>query len=160
MKNVFILLFFTLILLSCKKETVENISDNNDNFNKQAEILVYTTQGDTLTFDAEIADTPEKSEKGLMYRKHMNENQGMFFIFEEERPLSFWMKNTYIPLDIIFIDSNYQIVSISENCMPLSEQMIPSLKPAQYVLEINAGLSRKFGIKSNQKIIFKDIRQE
>ncbi|HOD53133.1 MAG TPA: DUF192 domain-containing protein [Candidatus Cloacimonadota bacterium] len=154
-----LLLLLTLFYLSACKPTPDNQSTNQtDTFIKQGEVIIINDMGDSIYFETEIADSPEKTEKGLMYRKEMKDNQGMFFIFDYDKPLSFWMKNTYIPLDIIFIDSNLQIVSISENCMPLSEDMIPSLKPAKYVLEVNAGLTRKLSIKIQNKVIFRDLR--
>jgi uncharacterized membrane protein (UPF0127 family) len=105
--------------------------------------------------DIEIADNDIDRSKGLMFRKSMKENEGMLFIFEEKKPQSFWMKNTYIPLDIIFADDNGKIVSIRKNTKPLSFESILSAYPALYVVEVNAGFTGRFGIAEGDNIIFK-----
>jgi uncharacterized membrane protein (UPF0127 family) len=94
-------------------------------------------------FDVEIADTPSKWMKGLMYRKTMSQNHGILFIFQDEQPRSVWMKNTKIPLDLIFIDSNCVIVYIEMNTQPCQKEpcKIYNSPPAKYVIEINANQS-------------------
>ncbi len=105
-------------------------------------------------FYVEIAKTPEQREKGLMHRKNLKENEGMFFIFEEEDKYWFWMKNTFIPLDIIWISAGRKVVDVSKNNQPQNLNPItPSVK-AKYVLEINAGLAEKFGIKPGDEVVF------
>ncbi len=101
-------------------------------------------------FSVEIADTPDKRALGLMYRKELAEDHGMWFVFEHEQPLSFWMKNTRIPLDMLYFDAQKRLVHIEENVPPCRRSQCPSYpsgQPARYVLEINAGLSRKLGLK-------------
>jgi len=105
--------------------------------------------------DIEIAGSDDERVLGLMFRKALQENQGMLFIFEEMRPQSFWMKNTYIPLDIVFADDNGKIVKIQRNTKPLSEESIPSFDPALYVVEINAGLASKWGITEGDIISYR-----
>ncbi len=97
-------------------------------------------------FSVEIADTEAQREKGLMFRKKLPEGQGMLFDFHQEEPVSFWMKNTYIPLDMIFIRGDGHILRIAENATPLSEQIIPSGGPVLAVLEVIGGTARKLGI--------------
>ena len=92
--------------------------------------------------------------QGLMYRQNLPENAGMLFIFTNEEPRSFWMKNTYISLDIIYINSKKEIVSIQKYTQPRSTYSIPSEKPAMYVLEVNAGFTDKYGIHPGDKIDF------
>ncbi len=105
-------------------------------------------------FRVEIADTPEKQRLGLMFRKHLASNRGMLFIFDKPDIQTFWMKNTYIPLDIIFIDANNRIINIVT--MPaLTRQTCRSLRPALYVLEISAGLADKLGIKPGDKVFIR-----
>jgi uncharacterized membrane protein (UPF0127 family) len=87
-----------------------------------------------------------------MFRENMNENQGMFFIFQQEEPQSFYMKNTIMPLDIIFVNSKKQIVKIHTHTTPLSEASLPSGKPSVYVVEVIAGYTDKFGIKEGSYI--------
>lgn len=107
----------------------------------------------------EIAKTTEQQQHGLMYREALPKNEGMLFIFENEQPLSFWMKNTYIDLAIAYIDKNKVIVDIQE--MKATNQMIvgeppsyPSAKPAMYALEMNAGWFKKNKIHTGQKFNF------
>lgn len=87
-----------------------------------------------------------------MYRENMQEDQGMLFIFPVEEYQSFYMKNTIMPLDIMFVNSKKQIVKIHKNTTPYSEKSLPSFNPAVYVVEVNAGFSDKFGIKEGSYI--------
>lgn len=102
----------------------------------------------------EVADDDAEREQGLMYRDTMAENNGMLFLMETEEPQTFWMKNTIISLDIIYVDSNKRIVSISRNCKPYSLDQISSAKPALYVVEVIAGYTAKYGIKTGDMISF------
>jgi uncharacterized membrane protein (UPF0127 family) len=98
------------------------------------------------SFDIEIADTPSELASGLMYRDSLALNQGMLFLMPRNEIQSFWMKNTYLPLDIVFIGIDSTVVSISENTVPFSEERIVSTSPAAYVLELNAGAAKRCGI--------------
>ena len=109
-------------------------------------------------FIVEIADTDEKRAQGLMFRKYLEENKGMFFVFEEEGIYPFWMKNTLIPLDIIWINSNKEIVFIKENALPCKVDPCESIDPktnALYVLEVNSNIVKETGIKIGDKVRFK-----
>ena len=97
-------------------------------------------------FFVQVADTPSKKNRGLMYVNHMPENQGMLFIYQEPRETSFWMKNTKIPLDLIFLNSTGQVVHIHHNAEPLNEAIIRGGENIQYVAEINGGLAEEIGI--------------
>ena len=106
-------------------------------------------------FLAEIADTPEKQSKGLMFRHKIKDNFGMLFIFPEEDNRSFWMKNTLIALDIIYLNSERQIVDMYLTVPPCCSDPCPSYTskfPARYVLEINGGLAKKLKLKIGDKI--------
>ena len=103
-------------------------------------------------FSVEIADTEAAREKGLMFRQKLPEGQGMLFDFHQEQPVSFWMKNTYIPLDMIFIRGDGRILSIKANATPLSEQIIPSGGPVLAVLEVIGGTARKLGIAPGDRV--------
>lgn len=110
-----------------------------------------------MKFFVEIAKTPEQHQKGLMFREHLNENAGMLFIYNTENYLTFWMKNTYIPLDIIWISKDYEIVDIAQNVPPCTTIKCPiymSKLPAKYVLEINANLTEKYNIKIGDTVDF------
>jgi len=100
-----------------------------------------------------IADDPYERSRGLMYRHSLPDTVGMFFIYERQEILNFWMKNTSISLDIIFLDRDYRVVSIAEHTHPYSEDMIPSSHPARFALEVNAGFADKHGIKPGDHLI-------
>jgi uncharacterized membrane protein (UPF0127 family) len=91
----------------------------------------------------EIANTVSSREIGLMYRSHMDENAGMIFVFQEPQHLTFWMKNTEIPLDMIFAAANGKIVGMVENAVPFSEQMLAVNGDSLYVLEVNGGFAKR-----------------
>lgn len=123
-------MLFILLLVGCSQ--------------KQSEVLI-----NEKAFNTEIADNNIERAKGLMFRKSLDESSGMLFIFPNSEKHSFWMKNTFIPLDIIWIDEDLEIVYIHKNAQPCREtcnSIIPD-KEAKYVLEINAGLVEKYGIK-------------
>ena len=107
-----------------------------------------------LAIAVEIADDDAEREQGLMYRDSMPEMDGMLFLFTDEEPLSFWMKNTIIPLDIIYVNAGHKIVSIARDAKPYSLETIPSVKPAMYVVEVNAGFTRRHGIKEGDMVAF------
>ncbi|MEW6456828.1 MAG: DUF192 domain-containing protein [Acidobacteriota bacterium] len=116
---------------------------------------IFLPNGNSII--AEIASTEEERTKGLMFRKKLNQNHGMIFIFEREGRYSFWMKNTLIPLDMIFINSKKIIVDIIENVPPCfiepCETYVPN-EDCQYVLEVNSGKAKKEGLKIGDKLLF------
>ena len=122
-------------------------------FTKEGE-LTFTDSLGTLKskIDLEIADTEYERELGLMNRNEMQENQGMLFIFYSDSMRSFWMRNTLISLDMIFVNSEKKIVTIHKHTKILSEQSYPSSKPAMYVVEVVAGFTDKNNIKVGDKI--------
>ena len=105
-------------------------------------------------FAVEIADTEAQRAKGLMFRKELPDGQGMLFDFQREQEVSFWMKNTYIPLDMIFIRGDGRILRIAENTTPLSTRIIPSGGPVRAVLEVIGGTARKFGIAPGDQVAY------
>ena len=110
------------------------------------------------SFSVEIADTSEKQALGLMFRDSMPADHGMLFIFPNEAPRSFWMKNTRIPLDIMYFDKQLKMVSISADTQPCRVSRCPSypsVGPAMYVLELNAGTAAELGVGPGGKLILK-----
>ncbi len=108
-------------------------------------------------FEVELAATNEEQAIGLMFRKSLDKNKGMLFVFSGEGEYTFWMKDTFIPLDIIWINENKEIVFISENAQPCKEDSCPSIAPdkkAKYVLEINGGISKEIGLKVGDRLEF------
>jgi uncharacterized membrane protein (UPF0127 family) len=114
--------------------------------------LTIATANGVHTFQVEIAVDEASREKGLMNRRYMPADRGMLFEFEREAPVAFWMKNTYIPLDIIFIGRDGAVKRIAANAEPLSEAIIPSGEPAIAVLELNGGVAARIGLKPGDKI--------
>lgn len=108
------------------------------------------------TFSVEIADTQEEQALGLMFRDSMPADEGMLFIFPNEAPRSFWMKNTRIPLDIMYFDAELKMVSISADTPPCRISRCPnypSTGPAMYVLELNAGKSSELGVGPGDRLV-------
>lgn len=136
-------------------------ADQEYMFKKQGE-LTFLTQQDQVKakIDIQIADNDFDRELGLMYRKSMEENQGMLFIFPQETIQTFWMRNTLIPLDMIFINSKKDIVTIRNATKTLSDQTYASSEPAKYVLEVNAGYCKRFNIKEGDKIAWSRTKNE
>ena len=114
-------------------------------------VVVHGERGPTPV-RVELALTSDQRARGLMWRDHLDEDAGMLFVFPEARDLAFWMKNTPLPLDIIFIDAEGRVVSIAENTTPYSEKSLPSAAPAQYVLEVNGGFAKKRGVAPGTRI--------
>lgn len=125
----------------------------------QPKVTIETAKG-PISFQVEIAATPEKREVGLMYRRDMAPDHGMLFIFPGERVNSFWMKNTPIPLDMIFISRERKIVGIVHETAPFSLDGRSVSAPSQYVLEINGGLSRRYGFKAGDTVKFDNVKPE
>ncbi len=117
-------------------------------------VIIYTAAGKQVSIAVELAATPEKRRLGLMYRQDLREDQGMLFLFPKEEPLAFWMKNTPLSLDIIFINRAQQIVSIIKEATPYSEKRLLSGQPAQFVLEVLAGFCQKQGIEVGDRLEF------
>jgi uncharacterized membrane protein (UPF0127 family) len=103
-------------------------------------------------FTVEIADNDADRAKGLMYRKDLPQGQGMLFDFHREQEVSFWMQNTYIPLDMLFIRADGRILRIAENTEPLSTRMVPSGGPVRAVLEVIGGTARKLGLAPGDRV--------
>ena len=121
--------------------------------NDKIDISIYNKN---ITFNVEVAKTVEERRVGLMYRKKLLNNEGMLFIFPREKIIQLWMKNTYIPLDVIFISENKVIVDIKKNMEKLSETIVKSKVKSRYALEFNAGLINKLDIKIGDKILFNE----
>ena len=119
------------------------------------ESLIVHAGGSAYRFDIELATTPDQRERGLMYRKSLGANAGMLFMYPDEEPVAFWMKNTLIPLDMLFIKADGQIVHVARNAAPLDETPIASGQPVRAVLEINGGAADALGIKEGDTVEYK-----
>ena len=117
----------------------------------ETRLVVQSENGDH-PFTVEVVDTPETRAQGLMYRQELADDAGMLFDFREERPVSFWMRNTYIPLDMLFIEADGTILNIHVNARPHDTTSIPSDGPVQFVLEIPGGRSDELGIAAGDMV--------
>jgi uncharacterized protein len=117
-----------------------------------ADSLTIETSTGAHAFQIEVADNDATREHGLMDRRYMAPDHGMLFEFEHNAPVSFWMKNTYIPLDMIFISPSGVVTHIATNAEPLSERVIPSGGPSIGVLELNGGMAASIGLKVGDKV--------
>ena len=121
--------------------------------NEKIDVSIYNKN---ITFNVEVAKTIEERRTGLMYRKKLLNNEGMLFIFPREKIIQLWMKNTYIPLDVIFISENKVIVDIKKNMEKLSETIVKSKVKSRYALEFNAGLINRLDIEIGDKVLFNE----
>lgn len=121
-------------------------------FADDTQLTVKSTGGEHH-FTVEIADTPAEQQKGLMFRQELAPDAGMLFDFHESRQVSFWMQNTLIPLDMLFIRSDGSIANIHVNAHPLDPTSIPSDGPVEFVLEIPGGRSVELGIKAGDTVV-------
>ena len=120
-------------------------------------VVISTREGRESVFQVEVADTPAKRELGLQYRRELAADRGMIFLFSAPSVQAFWMKNTPLPLDMIFIGSDRKIVGIVEQTVPFSLDSRSVGRPSQFVLEINGGLAKRHGIKAGDAVRFEGI---
>lgn len=148
----------TLVALtatSCKEEP-KKTKQAEVAFKKEGELQLYKKATDSalVKLDIEIADNEFETQTGLMYRESMKANRGMLFVFPNEEPRSFFMKNTRIALDIIYLDANKTVVSFQENAQPFNEGSLPSEGAAKYVLEVNAGLVSTWQLEAGDTMTY------
>lgn len=117
------------------------------------EPLIIEGQGVAHRFSVEIADEARERAQGLMYRRSMAEDAGMLFLFEQPSEVAFWMKDTYIPLDMIFIGEDGRILAVAENVQPLQVETVSPGVPVIAVLELNGGTAARLGIRRGDKIL-------
>jgi uncharacterized membrane protein (UPF0127 family) len=160
---IVIVVFASNIISTCGSTKVENKESAKKNgytemdyFTKEGELTFNSKDSKYISMiDIEIAEDDRERSQGLMFRKGMRENQGMLFIFAREEFQSFWMRNTEISLDIIFVNSNEEIVTIHKNTETFSDNSYPSTRPAIYVVEVVAGYTSKYGIEVGDKIVWR-----
>jgi len=148
-------LWVVLFLVACSANEKKPANAEEIHFRKDAEVLIIHHKDTLARFEAEIADDEFERETGLMYRKKMRDNQAMLFVFPDREVRYFYMKNTYLPLDVLFMDEDGKIVSITENAQPLDERPFSSQKPARYVLEIKGGTAAAKKIDTGMTVKWK-----
>lgn len=154
---IFILIIAGAVACSSDSETPKSSTQKpvGRTLDYTKEIHFLNNNGEKVsTITAAVVDTDEERNQGLMDVWNMPENNGMLFIFEYEAPLSFWMANTPLSLDIIFLNKNKEIVTIHSNTPPLSERQFESRGNAMYVIEVNAGYCLKYDIREGLKVEF------
>ena len=157
--SLLFLSIFCLSLINCKNQNKE-VKPVEVTFKKEGELKLYKSMSDSLIvkLDIEIADTDYDVQTGLMYRNSMQDDRGMLFVFPTMRERFFYMRNTKFPLDLIYLDKNKYIVSFQENSKPFDESSLPSEVPAQYVLEVNAGLAEKWLLEIGDRMEYTEIK--
>ena len=150
LKFTFILIMF--LFLSGQSFTVVDLDRD---LNKSS-LIVSTSKKTCYLLSIWVVHSAKEKARGLMYVRNMPEQSGMLFVYTESDQRSMWMKNTYIPLDIIFIKNSETISSIARDTEPLSLKNIRSIEPVNYVLEINAGMTKKMGIVPNDNVFWFD----
>jgi uncharacterized protein len=160
---LFISLMVTLLVFShisgCKEGTPNKIHATSLNqphevqFHKEGEMAFINKDGKSIvTIDVEIPQTLKEISAGLMFRHTLAEKQGMLFEHDKFKARFFWMKNTYIPLDMIFADKTKNIIRVRENAAPLSKELIPIPEGTQYTIEVNSGFCHKYGIVAGDRV--------
>ena len=152
--DIVLILLLNFLCSQCRNNTSNNqIKEQQISFIQEGTLTLYNHENQKIaTLNIEIADTPYELETGLMYRNSLEEQNGMLFIFDNDQMRNFYMKNTLIPLDLLFIDQNFEILHLYSNAEPYSTESISSQFPVKYVFEISGGLSSKLGIQKGMKI--------
>lgn len=143
----FVPIFLLLVLLPASA-----FAQSGQTFEK-SRLTVETARGQSFDFDVELALTPAQQAQGLMHREEMAADAGMLFVFPRARPASFWMKNTILPLDIIFIGPDGAILNIAKRTTPMSTESVPSDGEAKAVLELNAGVTDLLNIRPGDRVV-------
>ncbi len=155
--SLLITLSFSLFLIGCQ-DNKKVIKQTEITFTKEGELTIFKASDSTkVALNIEISDTDFDIQTGLMYRNSMENNQGMLFVFDNETERFFYMKNTKIPLDLIYINTNRNIVSFQKHAKPFDESSLPSNAPAQYVLEVNSGLVDTWNLSVGDSITFSNL---
>jgi len=143
--------FVTALLLACCTVLAAATTGTLARAAGQDTIEIVTRTG-VHAFSVELATNTAERALGLMFRKELPEGHGMLFDFQTDQQVQFWMHNTYIPLDMIFIAADGRIAHVAENAKPMSDDLIPSVRPVRAVLEVIAGTARKFGIAAGDRV--------
>jgi uncharacterized membrane protein (UPF0127 family) len=147
-KSRYILTVILLILSACGQQPVDGEKTQPTPY------VEFLLSPRSVVFQIEIAKTKKQRAQGLMFRRSLPKNVGMLFIYKHSGNRSFWMKNTFIPLDLIFFDEKFNVVGIVENATPHSEENISTSSPSKYILEINGGLAKFHGIELGSTALF------
>ena len=150
-KVVFYFWIFTLLVVAIVTP-LSAIAQQDITFN-QTKIVIETKSGNKHGFAVELAESNAQKSRGLMFRTQMAADAGMLFLYKQNRVVSMWMANTFLPLDILFVEANGRIASIAANTIPQSREPISSRKRVLAVLELNAGAVSRLGISVGDRVI-------
>lgn len=150
----YLLILISFLFISCNDtETPERTDTEERTLEYTSEVTYIDVNGNEVTtIDVAVADDDESRTQGLMDVTDLPEDAGMLFIFDENRERNFWMANTPLSLDILFVNEDYEIVRIHQNTTPYSQDSIPSEEPAKYVVEVNAGFTLRHDITEGATI--------
>jgi uncharacterized membrane protein (UPF0127 family) len=153
---LFVTLLSSIFFFGCAQEkSKEKTNNEGRTLTYERSVSFLDASGDTLTtIDVALADNDKKRSQGLMDVRNLPSDKGMLFIFDENQPRSFWMANTPLSLDIIFVNADFEIVRIHNNAKPYSEKSFASEKPAKYVIETNGGFCIAHDIQEGEKVSF------
>lgn len=144
-----------LLFLICFVCSACSFSSVSKESSESSKVIIHSSNG-PIEVIVEIADTSVLRSQGLMFRDYLDRHHGMLFVFDKEQEVSFWMKNTYIPLDMIFVDANSHIVHIEKNVPPCKTESCPlysSLQKVQFVIETNAGFCDAYSVEIGNTIL-------
>jgi uncharacterized protein len=153
--RIFLYILLAFYIIACGGEKDDDSIPGGRILDYTASVTFLSADGDTISaLRAAVADDASSRSSGLMDVYDMPPDSGMLFIFDNEEPRSFWMANTPLALDIIFVNSNMEIIRIHQNTRPYSDRNVESELPAQYVVEMNAGYTLRHDIIEGMKISF------
>lgn len=142
-----------LVVLGCADDTEQSSTEDTRGLQNEGTLTFFQPDRDTLkTITIDIADTDDERKQGLMRQRSLGYDRGMLFIFDEVSTGSMWMKNTPLPLDIIFVAPDSQIINIARRTTPLSEEEITPAAPRKFVVEVRAGFADRFGLTDSARV--------
>ena len=159
LKYFSVIVILLVVLSACQSKTKAPVKPIEISFTKEADLAFLKGNDTIINLDIELAESDYEQQTGLMHRPGMEMTQGMLFVYDDERPRpSFYMKNTQIALDLIYISEDMQVVEINKNTTPYDETPIRATQPAKYVLEVNAGFTDKYSITDSVSVSFKRLK--
>lgn len=153
--TLFVAILGFVTITSCDSKTSQSNSVSQDEkieieFIKDGDLTLRNNDSIIKNVEIEVANTESKRQIGLMNRSQMDENKGMLFVFDEDNSTGFWMKDTRIPLDIIFVGSDSTVINVQKNAKPYDRTNYPATAPYRYVLEVNGGSADKWGVEEGK----------
>lgn len=155
-----LLRIFSIVVFSALLSAQNYATSDLDEAFERTTLVISSSANACYVFDVYVAANQAQQRRGLMFVRNLPEFTGMIFIYDRPARLSMWMKNTYIPLDILFISTSGEIANIARDTVPLSLDSIAAVEPVNYVLELNAGVTEKLGIDNNSQLIFTGLAPE